>query len=159
MKKQNLCLFLIFISILTTNIYSQNSEVDLIKAKNKLWNNAFNKRDTISLYSLYAPESIMISAGGKWMNKEEIKGIVRGLYKRRPDITWYNEAQEIEVNKKWHIAYETGKWTESWTEKNDTKKSTIVGKYWIMYRKKDNEWLVHSAIYTPISCEGSYCEK
>lgn len=162
MEKPNLSFLLIIISILTTSIYSQNLDdvdIDLIKSKNELWNTAFNKRDTINLFTLYAPESIMISAGGKWLNKEEIKGIVRRLYNRRPDISWYNEIQEIEVNKQWSVAYETGKWTESWTEKNDPEKSTIVGKYWIMYRKKDNEWTVHSSIYTPINCKGSYCEK
>ena len=159
MEKPILTLSFLIISILTINIYAQNrDDLDLIKSKNELWNTAFNERDSNRLFTLYNNESIMISAGGKWLNKAEIKGIIRSLFKRRPDISWYNEIEKIEVNKQWHVAYETGKWTESWTEKKDTTKSTIVGKYWIMYKKIKNQWFVHSAIYTPLTCQGSYCE-
>ena len=43
-------------------------------------------------------------------------------------------------------------------KKNDTEKSTIVGKYWIMYRKLESEWIPHSSIYTPLKCAGAYCK-
>jgi len=63
------------------------------------------------------------------------------------------------VNEQWHIAYETGNWTEAWTETGDSDKSEIKGKYWIMWKLKDNDWKVLSAIFTPLSCKGSYCNK
>ena len=38
-------------------------------------------------------------------------------YEGRPDIFWNNKVEKIEVNKNWPVAYETGVWTENWTEK------------------------------------------
>jgi len=72
-------------------------------------------------------------------------------YERRPDIFWNNKIEKIEVNENWQGAYEMGIWTENWTKKGDSKKSEIIGKYFMMYKKKNDKWLIDSVIYTPIT--------
>jgi hypothetical protein len=89
----------------------------------------------------------------------ECKRFYRGLHIKRPDITWTNKFSKIEINEQWFVAYETGDWTEEWTEKGDTSKSQIKGKYWIMWRYGNDDWYIVSAIFTPLSCTGSYCDK
>ena len=65
----------------------------------------------------------------------------------------------MEVNTQWMVAYETGDWVEDWTEPNDTERSRIEGKYWIMWKYKKEQWMIISAIFTPMRCSGSYCDK
>lgn len=129
-----------------------------IEARSKLWNSSYNSRDSLTFYTLFDSTAIVASAGGRWIGAEKCKDLCRSLYKRRPDITWYNYASKIEVNEQWHVAYETGDWAEAWTENGDSVKSEIKGKYWIMWRFRDNSWKIISAIFTPLSCTGSYCK-
>ena len=59
-----------FPSIFIISIYAQNpddGDINLIKSKNDLWNVAFNERDSINLFTLFEPGSIMISEGGKFV--------------------------------------------------------------------------------------------
>jgi len=69
------------------------------------------------------------------------------------------QSTKIEVNDQWPAAYETGDWCESWTESGDSAKSEIKGKYWIMWFLRDDTYYILSAIFTPLSCTGSYCNK
>lgn len=81
------------------------------------------------------------------------------MWRKRPDITRNDQQTTIEVNEQSGIAYENGNRTESWTEKGDTERSTIKGKYTIMWKKKNEEWLVSSAQFIPLSCTGNYCNR
>lgn len=130
-----------------------------IKSRSAFWNAAYNSRDSASFYTLLDSNVILTSGGARQVGLEVCKNICRGLWKMRPDITWNNHQTSIETNEQWGIAFETGNWTESWTEKGDTQKSTIKGKYTIMWKQKNNQWLVSSAIFIPLSCTGSYCNK
>jgi ketosteroid isomerase-like protein len=129
-----------------------------IKERSTLWNTSYNNRDSISFYTLLDMNVIITSGAARQVGKEECKYICRGLWSKRPDITWTNQQTTIEVNEQSGIAYENGNWTESWTEKGDTERSTLKGKYTIMWKKKNEEWLVSSAQFIPLSCSGSYCK-
>jgi ketosteroid isomerase-like protein len=159
--RKSILILLFFLTVLeASNLYAQNnSEVKHIEMKNELWNDAFNQRDTTSLFSLFEPKSIIISESGQWVGKEKIKNILLTLFKNRPDIEMTFKSNKIEVMNEWNVAYETGTWIESWTEKGDSGKSTIKGKYWKMYLKQQGQWYLNSLILTPLSCEGSYCNK
>jgi ketosteroid isomerase-like protein len=131
-----------------------------IREKNKVWNASFNGRDSLQFYALFDSAAVFSSAGARLVGREDCKRLYRFLHRTRPDITWYNEATKIEVSSDGENAYETGSWTETWTEKGDSTKSKIRGKYWVMYiRRKDGNWYIQAAIFTPLTCEGSYCNK
>lgn len=99
----------------------------------------------------------MSSAGGKWKNAKECGDLFLSLFKRSPDITWVNEAQKILINNDWKVAYEEGRWTESWAEPDG--RATIRGKYVAMWKQENGPWLLHAMIFTPLSCTGesNYC--
>jgi hypothetical protein len=69
------------------------------------------------------------------------------------------DVEKTEANDKWNVGYDTGDWTEQWTEKNDVSKSEIKGKYFRMWKKQNNDWIIMSIVLTPLSCQGSYCNK
>ncbi len=153
-----LCVALI--AMCTTAIAQQQSEkknLELgIRERNTTWNTAFNNRDTTKLFSLFSAQSILTTAGGRWVGAPRCKALMKALFKNRPDITWINSAEKIEVLKSWDVAYETGTWTEAWTS-SGREKSEIIGRYWIMYNYDNGAWFIHSSIFTPLSCAGSYC--
>ena len=165
MKNRKICTYCFFFSlvcfVLFPNVQAQSAHSNHKKEigiKSKLWNTCFNSRDSLTFYTLFDTTAIVTTPAGRWIGAEQCKGLCRGLYKRRPDITWYNQLTKTEVNEQWHVAYETGNWTETWTESGDTSKSEIKGKYWIMWVYRDNTWKIISAIFTPLSCKGSYCK-
>ncbi|AFD08626.1 YybH family protein [Solitalea canadensis] len=148
--------------VLSIQVNAQNVKkhsIQEIETRSELWNKAYNSRDSLRFYTLFDSLAVLSSAGGRWIGAEECKRLCRGLYKRRPDISWTNKSNKIEINEQWNVAYETGDWTEAWTEQGDTSKSQIIGKYWIMWRFKNDNWYIISGIFTPLSCTGSYCNK
>lgn len=130
-----------------------------LKKRSSLWNTAYNNRDSVAFYELLDSAAVIVSANGASIGKEACKGICRKLYVARPDITWRNDATAIDINEQWGVASETGNWTESWTEKGDAEKSTIRGTYALMWKQKNEVWYITSALFTPLSCTGSYCSK
>jgi len=164
MMQNKLRITILFTCLATYFITAQELENDIkihtekIKLRSQLWNTSYNTHDSLSFYSLFDSLTIITSAGGRWIGGEDCKRLCRKLYAKRPDISWTNTLKTIEINKQWSVAYENGDWIEAWTEKGDSSKSKIIGKYWMMWKYKENNWFIHSAIFTPLSCEGSYCK-
>ena len=161
MRKSTLLIYLsTIISFLSFLTYGQNmnSDYDSIKANSKLWDIAFNERDTITYFKFATKKIAETVGGGSRIGIEKFKVGTKALFRNRPDITLYMHQKDIEINEQWKIAYDTGEWVESWTEKNDSIKSEIKGKYWRMWKKENNEWMIMSVTFTPLSCKGSYCE-
>jgi ketosteroid isomerase-like protein len=146
-------------SQVTSGVPVETISYSQIKSRSTLWNTSYNNRDSISFYTLLDSNVIITSGAARQIGKEECKYICRGLWRKRPDILWSNQQTTIEVNEQSGLAYENGNWTESWTEKEDTERSTIKGKYTIMWKKKNEGWLVSSIQFIPLSCTGNYCNK
>ncbi len=138
---------------------SNETQLDEIKLRSSLWNTAYNGRDSLTFYTLFDSLALLSSAGGRWIGAEDCKRLCRFLYQIRPDIRWTNKYTKIEINERIKVAYETGEWIEDWTESGDQTRSQLTGKYWIMWRFKNDNWYIISAIFTPLTCEGSYCTK
>jgi hypothetical protein len=160
-KIRSIILLGFVLTFLTARSMAQNEHdqhVRAIKARSALWNKSYNSRDSLAFFSLFDSSAIVVSLGGKWIGLEKCKYLCRSLFVKRPDINWNIESTIIEVNDQWPAAYETGAWSESWTESGDSAKSEIRGKYWIMWFLKGDRYFILSAIFTPLSCTGSYCE-
>src|SRR5689334_13727941 len=113
---------------LVIKAFAQNendSHIKEIKSRSKLWNTSYNSRDSLTFFALFDSSAVVVSLGGKWIGLEKCKYLCRSLYAKRPDINWNIESTKIEVNNQWPAAYETGNWSESWTESGDTAKSEI----------------------------------
>jgi hypothetical protein len=130
---------------------------DSILKNINIWNNSFNSRDTTNYFKLIDKDIAITAGGGTVVGISVIKDITLGLFKDRPDIKMYLKSSSIEVNKQWWVAYDSGEWNEVWTENNAAAKSEIRGKYWRMWKRHENNWIIMSIILTPLSCKGSYC--
>lgn len=129
-----------------------------ILERSALWNVAFFEKDVAKVMDLFSSDAQFASAGGKWQTKERGSRAFTTLLNKRPDLQWSIHPKDIKVNNDWGVAYETGNWSEWWTETDGTAK--IDGTYFLMWKKAPSEpWLIHAAIFTPLSCTGesSYC--
>src|SRR3990170_8628060 len=90
-----------------------------IKARSALWNTSYNNRDSLTFYTLFDSLALLSSAGGRWIGAEDCKRLCRFLYRLRPDIHWTNIPDQIKINERILVAYETGRWVENWTESGD----------------------------------------
>jgi hypothetical protein len=159
---RNIVLLGLVFQLLAARALAQNQHdqhIKMIKARSELYNTSYNSRDSLTFFSLFDSSAVVVSLGGKWIGLEKCKYLCRSLYVKRPDIRMHLESSKIEVNDQWPAAYETGDWSESWTEAGDSAKSEIKGKYWIMWFLKDGNYYILSQILTPLSCTGSYCDK
>ena len=123
-----------------------------------VWNKSFNSRDTTNYFKLIDKDIAITAGGGTVTGISDIKEITIGLFNERPDIKMDLKSSSVEVNKQWWVAYDSGEWNEVWTENNAAAKSEIKGKYWRMWKRHENNWIIMSIILTPLSCKGSYCQ-
>lgn len=166
MKKYTNSILILLYFICTCHAYanaSVNTSIDDqdkndIQQKSKAWNTAFSTRDVSKILPFLSEDVQMASAGGKWQTPEGTEKFFLSLFKRRPDITWINDSKEITINPVWHVAYEIGDWTETWTEPDGTVE--IKGKYFALWKKTNDNWLLNAMIFTPLNCNGSseYCQ-
>ena len=148
----------VFQFVFPSTAVAQKTENE-VKQKSTWWYTSFNTRDSLAFYSLFDTSAIFVSGGARRIGKAECIGLFRKLYATRPDILLYNYPSSIEVNDQWQVAFETGDWTEKWTEKGDKDLSQLKGKYSIMWKYADGGWRVATATFVPLSCTGSYCDK
>jgi hypothetical protein len=121
------------------------SSKDVVKENIGLWNLAFNNHDTINFFNLLDSGIAFTAGGGTDFGISAVKETVRGLYNDRQAITMNMIAERIEISE-WPIGYDTGNWTETWIEKNNSSKSEIKGKYWRVWKMEDNKCRVMAVI-------------
>lgn len=139
--------------------YEGNSTQSQILRRSQNWNVGWVSRDLSKVFEIFANDAQFTSAGGKWSGKEEGMRKFENLLKNRPDLQWVIRPKEIIVNEDWQVAHATGDWSEWWTEPNK-EMVTLHGTFAFIWKRTKNEpWLIHSAIFTPLRClGGKYCE-
>ncbi len=137
---------------------SRQKQLETLRARSELWNRAFNSRDTTALAALLDAQVAISAANGTQLGATENGKAFSRLMRQRPDINWLNKPTQLDLNEQWQLACETGEWTESWTEPRTAEKTRIVGKYCLLWKNLNGTWVIASAIFTPLSCVGSYCK-
>ena len=143
-------LLLVFASAFNNSI-GQDVKIskDVLREKIELWNLSFNKHDTINFFNLLDSGIAFAAGGGTDVGISAVEETVRGLYRNRQNITMNMIAEKIEISE-WPIGYDTGAWTETWIEKNNSTKSEIKGNYWRMWKIENNKFKVMAVILTPM---------
>lgn len=152
------CSTLLFTSSSCKTVLVKSAKISQeVRAQSAQWNEAFTRRDLVSLMKIFADDAQLATAGGKWKNKDEGQRRFASLLLKRPDLSWFLKPHNVVVNEVWAVAYETGEWTEWWSEPDGVAK--ITGTYFMMWKKTTGEpWLIHAAVFTPLLCTGSsYC--
>lgn len=145
-----------YIADIRSNYEGDSAQAQILR-RSQNWNIGWTSRNLPTLFEVLAQDAQFRSAGGKWSGREEGLRKFSNLLKNRPDIQWVIRPKEITVNENWQVAHATGDWTEWWTEPDGM--VTIRGIYVFIWKKTRGEpWLIHSAIFTPLTCMGEkYC--
>lgn len=145
-----------YIADTRSNYEGDSAQAQILRSGLK-WNIGWTSRNLSTLFEMFAPDAQFASAGAKWCSKEDGFTKFSKLLKNRPDIQWVIRPKEIIINENWQVAHATGDWTEWWGESDGI--VTLRGTYVFIWKKnKDEPWLVHSAIFTPLRCIGAqYC--
>lgn len=136
-----------------------NTFADSIYYNSKAWNKSFKIYDTASYYELLDSSFSFVAGAGISINYNKYKLNTVRLHTIRPDIYLNLEIEKAEKGADFNIGYDTGTWIENWTEKGDTKKSELQGRYFRMWKNIKGHWKINSMILTPLYCKGSYCKK
>ena len=94
----------------------------------------------------------MASAAEKWNGKADCMHFFQTLFIKRPDITFVLTRTNSGIYPHWNSAFETGSWTEAWTEKDGQAK--IVGQYFVLWQYDNLGWRMRTAVFAPLDCLG-----
>ena len=96
---------------------AQESLVQQVAMASAAFDVAFAAGDFETQESLLTEESVVLSAGGKWMSREDVLAVRRSLLERRPGITFVTVPDSIQVGPDaWGVASERGTWIERWVQ-------------------------------------------
>jgi Domain of unknown function (DUF4440) len=95
---------------------STDSDEAAIRAARRQMSESLSKREFAAI-GQHLTDKVSIT-GPVWrtVGREQLLQAYSGLMRRRPDLVWTYEPQEIRVNRDWLFASESGAWRETWRE-------------------------------------------
>lgn len=139
--------FLSFICLLViTFSHAQESEVSLILGQREASNKALRAFDH-ELNATYSTEDAFITTGlGVLISgNDEQESYLKSL--KGPKIYWIRTPDEVIVNPKTKLAWETGTW-KGYHEDSD--KPVVGGKYSAQWTKASGTWLIRSQLFVTL---------
>jgi len=143
MKKTLLCLIGL---LLVTFSFAQEDEVAQILAKRKasnlaIWNFDHELNATFSTEDAFITTGLGVLISGK----EEQEIYLKSL--KGPRMYWIRTPDEVIVNPKTNLAWETGTWKGYY---EDSDKPVVGGKYSAQWTKASGSWLIHSQLFVTL---------
>jgi len=143
MKKTLLCLIGL---LLVTFSFAQEDEVAQILAKRKasnlaIWNFDHELNATFSTEDAFITTGLGVLISGK----EEQEIYLKSL--KGPRMYWIRTPDEVMVNHKTQLAWETGTWKGYY---EDSDKPVVGGKYSAQWTKASGSWLIHSQLFVTL---------
>jgi ketosteroid isomerase-like protein len=132
--------------LLVTFSFAQEDEVAQILAKRKASNQAIRSFDH-ELNATFSTEDAFITTGlGVLISgKEEQEIYLKSL--KGPRMYWIRTPDEVIVNHKTQLAWETGTWKGYY---EDSDKPVVGGKYSAQWTKASGSWLIHSQLFVTL---------
>lgn len=132
--------------LLVTFSFAQEDEVAQILAKRKASNQAIRNFDH-ELNATFSTEDAFITTGlGVLISgKEEQEIYLKSL--KGPRMYWIRTPDEVIVNHKTQLAWETGTWKGYY---EDSDKPVVGGKYSAQWTKASGSWLIHSQLFVTL---------
>lgn len=132
--------------LLVTFSFAQEDEVAQILAKRKASNLAIRNFDH-ELNATFSTEDAFITTGlGVLISgKEEQEIYLKSL--KGPRMYWIRTPDEVMVNHKTQLAWETGTWKGYY---EDSDKPVVGGKYSAQWTKASGSWLIHSQLFVTL---------
>lgn len=132
--------------LLVTFSFAQEDEVAQILAKREASNQAIRNFDH-ELNATFSTEDAFITTGlGVLISgKEEQEIYLKSL--KGPKMYWIRTPDEVIVNHKTQLAWETGIWKGYY---EDSDKPVVGGKYSAQWTKESGSWLIHSQLFVTL---------
>lgn len=132
--------------LLVTFSFAQDDEIAQILAKRKASNQALRAFDA-DLNATYSTEDAFITTGlGVLISgKEEQEIYLKSL--KGPRMYWIRTPDEVIVNHKTQLAWETGTWKGYY---EDSDKPAVGGKYSAQWTKASGTWLIRSQLFVTL---------
>ncbi len=137
--------FLIGFLIVTLS-HGQDKEIAQILAQREASNQALRAFDD-ELNATFSTEDALITTGAGTLisgKKELIKYIQEST---GPKMYWIRTPEEVLVNPKTQLAWETGTW-KGYIE--DSEEAVVGGKYSAQWTKASGTWLIHSQLFVTL---------
>lgn len=137
-------LFLVF--LLPKFSWAQQSEIDRIIAQRKASTLALRNFDA-DLNATYSTDDAFITTGLGFLisGKEEQEIYLKSL--KGPRMYWIRTPDEVLVNSKTMIGWETGTWKGYY---EDSDKPVVNGKYSAQWTKASGTWLIRSQLFVTL---------
>ncbi len=134
-----------FLTSMTTVI--AQSDIEQIIAIRNISNDALKALDGELVYASLTDDVMITTGNGTLLNgKKALRNYVRAF--DGSTMYWIRTADEIEVNTKEGLAWESGIWKGYDSKKGSG--SVVGGKYSAMWTKASGEWLIKSQLFVAL---------
>lgn len=132
--------------LVVTFSYAQEAEVTQILAQREASNQALRAFDE-ELNATFSTEDALITTGAGTLisGKNELMRYIQES--TGPKMYWIRTPDEVIVNPKTQLAWETGTW-KGYVEGSD--KAVVGGKYSAQWTKKSGAWLIQSQLFVTL---------
>lgn len=79
----------------------------------------------------------------------------RRAFSQDSGIVYHREPDNVEVNSRWPIAWETGTWSGRHLDQSAT--PLLSGRYSAQWLKQDGRWRIRSELFVALDCSGVAC--
>ena len=139
---------LIFFVVLSGFSFGQNNSQDIaeIREQRNASNEALRKFDE-ELNATFSTEDALITTGAGTLiaGKEALSAYLKS--QKGPKMYWIRTPDEVIVNPKTKLAWETGTW-KGYLEDSD--EAVVGGKYSAQWTKASGTWLIHSQLFVTL---------
>ena len=139
---------LIFFVVLSGFSFGQNNSQDIaeIREQRNASNEALRKFDE-ELNATFSTEDALITTGAGTLiaGKEALSAYIKS--QKGPKMYWVRTPDEVIVNPKTKLAWETGTW-KGYLEDSD--EAVVGGKYSAQWTKASGTWLIHSQLFVTL---------
>jgi len=132
--------------LVVTFSYAQEAEVTQILAQREASNQALLAFDD-DLNATFSTEDALITTGAGTLisGKAELMEYIQNA--QGPKMYWSRTPDEVLVNPKTQLAWETGTWKGY---KEDSEEAVVGGKYSAQWTKASGTWLIHSQLFVTL---------
>ena len=138
-------LFLIGL-LLVTFSFAQEDEVALILAQREASNQALRAFDEALNATFSTPDAFITTGAGTLIaGNAALDAYIKS--QKGPKMYWIRTPDEVIVNPKTTLAWETGTWNGYY---EDSEKAVVGGKYSAQWTKASGTWLIHSQLFVTL---------
>ena len=139
---------LIFFVVLSGFSFGQNNSQDIVEIREQrnASNEALRKFDE-ELNATFSTEDALITTGAGTLiaGKEALSAYIKS--QKGPKMYWVRTPDEVIVNPKTKLAWETGTW-KGYLEDSD--EAVVGGKYSAQWTKASGTWLIQSQLFVTL---------